>query len=127
MNRPNYLYVRVHNRGTAEAQADRFTVETRRCDPGTGMTWPDHFKVISKEMINVPIPPGGSVRVGPFPWTPTIPDHECLIAVVDGSTTPPSSPPRVRRCRTTASYASTTTWASATCTRRSPSSAARPE
>lgn len=88
MNRPNYLYVRVHNRGTAEAQPDSFTVETRRCDPGTGMTWPNHFKVISTEMIHAPIPPGGSVRVGPFPWTPTIPDHECLIAFVHGADDP---------------------------------------
>ncbi len=88
VNRPNYVYVRVHNRGTAEAQPDRFTVETRRCDPGTGMIWPDHFKVIGTETVHAPIPPGGSVRVGPFPWTPTIAGHECLIAVVNGADDP---------------------------------------
>ncbi|MFE9859055.1 hypothetical protein [Streptomyces sp. NPDC005780] len=85
---PNYLYVRVHNRGTVQAEADRFKVETWRCDPGTGMIWPDHFKSISKETIHEVIPPGGSVRVGPFPWTPTIADHECLIAVVSGADDP---------------------------------------
>ncbi|WP_030762564.1 hypothetical protein [Streptomyces griseus] len=88
MNRPNNLYVRVHNRGTDDAQPDTFTVETRRCNPGTGMTWPTHFKVISTELIHDTIPAGGSVRVGPFAWTPTIPDHECLIAVVHGADDP---------------------------------------
>ncbi|MFJ6575572.1 hypothetical protein ACIQMY_06350 [Streptomyces sp. NPDC091368] len=86
--RLNYLYVRVHNRGTETAAPDRFKVETWRCDPGTGMIWPDHFKSISKETIHEAIPPGGSVRVGPFPWTPTVADHECLIAIVSGADDP---------------------------------------
>ncbi|MFD8208780.1 hypothetical protein ACFV2S_20595 [Streptomyces sp. NPDC059695] len=88
VNQTNYLYVRVHNRGTVEAGAERFTVETFRCDPGTGMTWPTSFKSISKETIHSPIPPGGSVRVGPFPWVPTIEGHECLIAIAHGSDDP---------------------------------------
>ncbi|WP_435971986.1 hypothetical protein [Streptomyces sp. Qhu_M48] len=88
MNRPNNLYVRVHNRGTDDALPDSFTVQTHRCDPGTGMTWPTHFKEISTETIHEPIPAGGSVRVGPFAWTPVIPDHECLIAIVHGADDP---------------------------------------
>ncbi|MGX1886735.1 hypothetical protein [Streptomyces sp. NPDC055287] len=88
MNRPNYLYVRVHNRGTDEARADQFNVETYWSAPGTGMTWPDHFTKIDTQAIQTPIPPGGSVRVGPFLWTPTILDHECLIALVDGAGDP---------------------------------------
>ncbi|MFJ8596601.1 hypothetical protein [Streptomyces sp. NPDC093598] len=88
VNRTNYIYVRVRNRGTAQADADRFTVETRRCNPGTGMTWPTHFTSIGSKVIHQAIPPGGAVRVGPFPWTPTIVGHECLIAVVDGKADP---------------------------------------
>ncbi|WP_395358450.1 hypothetical protein ACHGLA_01600 [Streptomyces sp. YH02] len=88
INRPNNLYVRVHNRGTDDALPDTFTVTTHRCAPGTGMTWPTHFKEISEETIHETIPAGGSVRVGPFAWTPTIPDHECLIAIVDGALDP---------------------------------------
>ncbi|WP_426367425.1 hypothetical protein [Streptomyces sp. E-08] len=89
VDRENYLYVRVHNRGTVEAGADRFTLNTYRCDPGTGMTWPSSFKPISQDaLIRSPIPPGGSVRVGPFPWTPTIEGHECLIAIVHGADDP---------------------------------------
>ncbi|MFD4370649.1 hypothetical protein [Streptomyces sp. NPDC058486] len=88
VNQPNYLYVRVHNRGTDEARADSFKVEARRCAPGTGMTWPQHFTPIASETIRAAIPPGGSVRVGPFPWTPTIADHECLIAYVHGADDP---------------------------------------
>ena len=34
---PNYLYVRVHNRGSQAATAGTFQLETFRCDPGTGM------------------------------------------------------------------------------------------
>ncbi|MFI9111683.1 hypothetical protein [Streptomyces venezuelae] len=88
MNRPNYLYVRVHNRGTDEAAAGSFTVEAHRCDPGTGMTWPNSFKSIKTETIHQSIPPGGSVRVGPFLWIPVIEGHECLIAVAHGADDP---------------------------------------
>ncbi|MFF8605530.1 hypothetical protein ACF06X_06290 [Streptomyces sp. NPDC015346] len=88
VNRPNYLYVRVHNRGTAEAGAERFKVETHRCNPGTGMTWPTHFTPIGSQVIHQAIPPGGSVRVGPFPWTPTVVGHECLIAIAHGPDDP---------------------------------------
>ncbi|MEU1935511.1 hypothetical protein ACH49O_08035 [Streptomyces coeruleorubidus] len=87
-NRPNYLYVRVHNRGTQAAASGAFQVETFRCDPGTGMLWPTHFQPLGTLVINQPIPAGGSVRVGPFVWTPQIVDHECLVAVVHGAPDP---------------------------------------
>ena len=34
------------------------------------------------------IPSGGSVRVGPFLWTPAVISHECLVAVVHGAGDP---------------------------------------
>ncbi|WP_405593248.1 hypothetical protein [Streptomyces sp. NBC_01092] len=87
-NKPNYLYVRVHNRGTQAATSGAFQVEAFRCDPGTGMIWPTHFQSLGTLVINQAIPAGGAVRVGPFVWTPQIVDHECLVAVVHGAPDP---------------------------------------
>ncbi|MFF3942740.1 hypothetical protein [Streptomyces phaeofaciens] len=87
-NQPNYLYVRVHNRGLQASASGGFQVEAFRCDPGTGMIWPTHFQSLGTLVINQPIPAGGSVRVGPFIWTPQIVDHEGLVAVVHGAEDP---------------------------------------
>jgi hypothetical protein len=83
-NVPNYMYVQVHNKGSQAAAG--LTVKAYRCDPGTGMIWPDHFNLIGTLPVPLPVPPGnnGSVRVGPFIWTPRIVDHECLLAIVSG-------------------------------------------
>jgi hypothetical protein len=81
---PNYLYVRVRNRGSQQAAG--LFVKAYRCDPGTGMIWPDHFDLIGNLPVAASVPPNnnGSVRVGPFIWTPQIVDHECLLAIVSG-------------------------------------------
>jgi hypothetical protein len=84
-NQPNYLHVRVNNKGIGTAPAGAYSVEAFRCDPGTGMIWPDHFQTLGTLVVNQPIPPGSSVTVGPFIWTPQIVDHECLLAVVSGT------------------------------------------
>jgi hypothetical protein len=80
-DQPNYLYVRVHNRGTTEVAAGTATVRAYRCDPGTGMVWPADFVQLGTLPVTDPVPAGGAVRVGPFVWTPHILDHECLLAV----------------------------------------------
>jgi hypothetical protein len=86
-NVPNYLYVRVHNRGSQPAAANTFTVEAFHCSPATAMLWPTHFQSMGTLPITTDVPAnGGSVRIGPFLWTPQIVDHECLLAVVKGST-----------------------------------------
>lgn len=84
----NYLYVTVHNRGTAPSTAGTFSVEAFHCDPGTGMIWPTHFTSMGSLTIGAAIPAGGSVRVGPFLWTPAVLNHECLLAVVHGADDP---------------------------------------
>ena len=78
---PNYLYARVHNRGTTGVAAGVATVRAYRCDPGTGMIWPGDFTLLGTLPVTDPIPAGGAARVGPFVWTPQIVDHECLLAV----------------------------------------------
>jgi hypothetical protein len=88
-DQPNYIYVTVRNRGTQQADANEFTVEVFRCDPGTGMIWPNHFQSIGSLPVTVAIPAnGGSTRVGPFIWTPHIVGHECLLAIVKGPDDP---------------------------------------
>jgi hypothetical protein len=84
-NFPNYLYVNVWNRGFQVAPANTFTVKAFRCNPGTGMLWPNDFVLLGQLTITEPIPAnGGKVRIGPFSWTPQIKDHECLLAIVSG-------------------------------------------
>jgi hypothetical protein len=78
---PNYLYVRVWNRGTAVASG--CFVEALHCDPGTAMQFPTDLKSMGTLSVPGNIAPTSSVRVGPFIWTPHIVDHECLFAVVD--------------------------------------------
>lgn len=85
---PNYLYIRVHNRGSVNVVAGDFSVEAFHCDPATGMLWPDHFSSMGTLGLAADIPRGGSTRVGPFIWTPHILDHECLVAVVHGAADP---------------------------------------
>ena len=80
-DQPNYLYVRVHNRGSTEVAAGTATVRAYRCDPGTGMIWPQDFTPLGTLTVAEPVPAGGAVRVGPFLWTPHIVDHECLLAI----------------------------------------------
>jgi len=81
---PNYLYVRVHNRGLQPAPANSLTVEAFHCLPGTGMLWPDDFISMGALGIDEAIPAGGSARVGPFNWVPVGENHQCLFAIVDG-------------------------------------------
>lgn len=79
---PNYLYVRVGNRGSLPVAAGTARVRLLRCDPGTGMIWPRDFTPVGELTLGAAIAPGTSARIGPFTWTPAIVDHECLIAIV---------------------------------------------
>ena len=81
-----YLYVRVGNRGTSAAGSGAVTVKAFHADPGIGLTWPEDWMPMDTPSINVPnVTPGnaGRVVVGPFPWTPTIVGHECVLALVE--------------------------------------------
>src|SRR5262249_10368039 len=55
-------------------------------DPGIGLTWPEDWLQTDTPSITVPnVLPGvgNHVVVGPFPWTPTVVGHECVLAVVE--------------------------------------------
>ena len=82
----NYMYVRVNNRGSE--RADDVSVEAFHCNPGTGMLWPDDFH--SMGMLTHPggIDSGANATLGPFHWTPSVLDHECLLAVANSPDDP---------------------------------------
>lgn len=87
LNRNNYAYTRVRNRGTATAT--NVVVKAFHTDPGAGLVWPDDWQAMTTAQIAVPdIPAGGEVMVGPFSWTPTTPDHECLLMIASSSGDP---------------------------------------
>lgn len=90
VNAVNYLYVNVKNNGTVASSGN--SVEAFNCTPGTGMLWPDHFNSMGTLPITGSIAPGATVRVGPFLWTPTVVDHECLLAIANTADDPQSAP-----------------------------------
>ncbi|MBA2390410.1 MAG: hypothetical protein H0V67_09155 [Geodermatophilaceae bacterium] len=87
LNRPNFAYTRVRNRGTATATG--VIVKAFHTDPGAGLVWPDDWQAMTTAQVSLPdIPPGGEVQAGPFTWTPTTPDHECLLMIASSAGDP---------------------------------------
>ncbi len=81
-----YLYVRVGNRGTDSGGSGPVTVKAFHADPGIGLTWPEDWLPMDTPSVAVPnVLPGvgNHIVVGPFPWTPTVVGHECVLAVVE--------------------------------------------
>jgi hypothetical protein len=75
---PNYVYVRVRNRGSQSAL--NVAVRGFHCAPGSGLVWPDDWVAMTTPEIMVPsIASGATTDVGPFTWTPTTVGHECLL------------------------------------------------
>jgi hypothetical protein len=87
----SYAYVKVKNRGTANASG---TVKVYHCLPGAGLTWPTDFvqagPVAGLPTGNVVANNGNEVIVGPFEWTPNanVYGHDCLLAIVEADGDP---------------------------------------
>ena len=81
VNVPNYMYVRVKNRGLLAATNVR--VDAYSCLPGTGLVFPDHWNPMTTASLpaSSPILPGNEEILGPFEFTPTQVGHECLLAI----------------------------------------------
>jgi hypothetical protein len=87
LGQTNFCYVRVRNRGSATATG--VVVRAFHCNPGAGLTWPNDWQPMTTTQLTVPnIAPGGEVTVGPFSWTPSQPDHECLLMVASANGDP---------------------------------------
>lgn len=83
---PNYLFVRVKNRG--QLNADNILVNGYRCAPGGGMVWPLDWILLNDTPVSggTALTPGGSRIVGPITWTPpTGQNHICLLVTVEAS------------------------------------------
>lgn len=94
VGQPNYMFVRVRNRGML--QATGVTVRAYHCIPATGLVWPDDWQESPTGAIAAPdISSGGNIVVGPFEWTPEVIGHECLLVTVsadaDRANTDPAS------------------------------------
>ncbi|HYP20082.1 MAG TPA: hypothetical protein VEY08_08400, partial [Chloroflexia bacterium] len=81
----NFAYARVKNRGVVRAL--NVVVRGYSANPGVGLTWPGEWTPMTTNQITVPvaIPPGGSVVVGPFKWTPKSVGHECMFMEVNAA------------------------------------------
>lgn len=85
--RTNFVYCRVRNRGTETATG--VVVKAFHTDPGAGLVWPNDWQAMTTAQLTAPnIPPGGEVTVGPFSWTPTEADHECLLMIASATGDP---------------------------------------
>lgn len=77
---PNYVYVRVGNRGTQTA--DDPVVRLFQADPASGLEWPTDWTAAATPQLfaDGPIASGSDTVVGPFAWTPTAAGSVALLA-----------------------------------------------
>ena len=81
----NYVYVKIRNRGTQQAQ--NVVVKGYHTKPGAGLNWPADFTPFSTASISVGTLNPNKLEeklVGPFEWIPHINayGHDCLLMVV---------------------------------------------
>ena len=84
VNKINYAYVKIKNRGTQVAT--NVVVKAFHAPyPGTGLDYPNDWKpMTTTKLAGANVPPNSSaeITVGPFKWTPKQKGHECLFMVV---------------------------------------------
>ncbi|MDQ1586454.1 MAG: zinc metalloprotease ZmpB [Actinomycetota bacterium] len=86
VNRTNYAYVRIRNRGTQTATG--VLVKAYHANPAAGLSYPNDWIPMTTAQLsgaNVPANNSGDVIVGPFSWTPTHVGHECMFMVVSAT------------------------------------------
>ena len=104
LNRTNFAYVRVRNRGTQTA--NDVVVRAFHTDPGAG-------PLARRPPIQRPTPSRRAAStVGPFSWTPTTPDHECLLMIASATGTQATSTRSARASRSAAASAGSPSQAS---------------
>ena len=82
VGQPNFAYVRVRNRGSQHA--NNVVVRGYSSSAGVGHSWPGDWTPMDTPQLNVAggVPPGGSVVVGPFRWTPRNVGNESMLMEV---------------------------------------------
>ena len=80
----NYLYVRVNNRGTQQAQ--NIAVKCYQGKVGTALNWPADWTALTTPSLPGPvIAAGGSTIIGPFQWTPAAAGPISVLASVSAT------------------------------------------
>jgi hypothetical protein len=87
----NYMYVKVKNRGTQ--QANNVVVKGYHTKPGAGLLWPSDFESFTTSQIAVGTLNANNSEeriVGPFEWTPNTNayGHDCVLMVVSADGDP---------------------------------------
>ena len=73
----NYAYVKIKNRGTATAT--NIVVRGYHALPGVGLVYPDDWIAMdTNQLVVANIVSGGEETVGPFEWSPSQLNHECM-------------------------------------------------
>jgi zinc metalloprotease ZmpB len=89
LNKTNYAYVKIKNRGTQVATD--VVVKAYHADPAAGLRYPNDWKPMTTVQLpaaNVPPNNSAEITVGPFKWIPTYKGHECLFMVVSATGDP---------------------------------------
>jgi zinc metalloprotease ZmpB len=81
LNVPNFVYVKVQNRGTKSATS--VTARAFQSKVANATTFPSHWSPMTTQVLPVAggIAPGATVVVGPFQWTPSFDNQSGLISV----------------------------------------------
>lgn len=73
----NFAYVKIKNRGTQTAT--NIVVKGYHCLPGVGLVYPiDWQAMTTNQLVVANLGSGAETIVGPFEWTPSQVDHECM-------------------------------------------------
>jgi hypothetical protein len=86
VNRTNYAYVKVKNRGTQ--LATNVVVKAYHANPAAGLSYPNDWipmTTAQRTGANVVANNAGEIIVGPFAWVPTHVGHECMFMIVSAN------------------------------------------
>jgi hypothetical protein len=86
VNRTNYAYVKIKNRGTQAAI--NVVVKAFHANPAAGLSYPnDWLPMTTAQLAGSAIAPNSAAEivVGPFSWTPTHVGHECMFMIVSAN------------------------------------------
>jgi hypothetical protein len=91
LGQPNFVYVKVRNRGTSTAT--NVVVKGFHCKPGAGLLWPNDLQPMTTAQIAAGSILGNNTQekiVGPFQWTPVTNafGHDCLMMIASATGDP---------------------------------------
>jgi zinc metalloprotease ZmpB len=91
LGQPNFVYVKVKNRGTATAT--NVVVKGFHCKPGAGLLWPNDLQPMTTAQLAAGSISGNNAQekiVGPFQWTPVTNafGHDCVMMIASATGDP---------------------------------------